>query len=211
MSDALVGATVTPRSVVVDPDATRPTPRRGYETGWWGMVVLIATEAMIFAGLLSSYFFLRAVSKEWPQGGIEPPELKLIVPFTFVLLGSSIPIFWAEAGIRKGRQRTLRIGLLLSFLMGAAFLGNQVYEYRQLTFGLRDNAYASIFYVTTGLHGLHVLVGLLMNLVIQLKAWMGKFTAERHLTVAVFSLYWHFVDVVWIFVFSSLYLSAHLK
>src|SRR3954454_9334144 len=184
---------VTPRAIVVDPDATQPAPRQGRETGWWGMVVLIATEAMIFAGLISTYFFLRGGSHTWPQGGIEPPELKLIVAFTVVLLARSLPVFWAEAAIRKGRQGPLRIGLLLSFLMGAAFLGNQVYEYRQLTFGLRDNAYASIFYLTTGLHGLHVLIGLLMSLVIQLKAWMGKFTAERHLSVQVFSLYWHFV------------------
>ncbi len=183
--------------------------RRGYPIGWWGMVVLIATEGTIFAGLLSSYFFVRATSPEWPLEGIEPPELTLIVPFTFVLLASSLPLFWAEAAVRRGRISAVRTGLLISFVLGAAFLANQGYEYYELDFGLRDNAYTSLFYVTTGLHGLHVLVGLLMNLVVQAKAWTGRITTERHLTLSVFSLYWHFVDVVWIFVFSSLYLSAH--
>ncbi len=183
--------------------------RRSYPVGWWGMVVLIMTEAMIFAGLLGSYFFVRAISPEWPLGPIEPPELARISLFTVVLLGSSVPIFWAEAGIRKGNQRRLRMGLLLSFLLGATFMVNLFFEYDELHFGVRDNAYASLYYAITGLHGLHVFVGLLMNLIVQIKAWQGKFSASRHLTVEIFGLYWHFVDVVWIFVFSSLYVSVH--
>jgi heme/copper-type cytochrome/quinol oxidase subunit 3 len=196
---------------VVSAAPAAPASVRGRPTGWWGMMVLIATEGTIFLGLLSAYFFIRASSRSWPQGGIEPPELKLIVPFTVVLLASSLPLFWGEHAIARGRQGALRAALAISFVLGLAFLLNQVKEYRDLTFGLRDNAYASLFYVITGLHGLHVAIGLLMNLVVQLKAWMGKFTPERHLTVTVFSLYWHFVDVVWIFVFSSLYLSAHVR
>jgi heme/copper-type cytochrome/quinol oxidase subunit 3 len=78
-----------------------------------------------------------------------------------------------------------------------------------LHFGIKDNAYGSLFYVITGLHGLHVLIGLLMSLVVQAKAAVGRITTERHETLRVFSMYWHFVDVVWIFVFSSLYISPH--
>jgi heme/copper-type cytochrome/quinol oxidase subunit 3 len=192
-------------TVAVPPASRR---RRTYPTGWWGMVVLIMTEAMIFAGLLGSYFFVRAISPEWPLGGIEPPELRRISLFTVVLLGSSVPVFWAEAAIRRGDQRRLRLGLLLSFLLGVSFMVNLVFEYEELHFGVRDNAYASLYYAITGLHGLHVFVGLLINLVVQVKAWQGKFTASRHLTVEIFGLYWHFVDVVWIFVFSSLYVSV---
>jgi heme/copper-type cytochrome/quinol oxidase subunit 3 len=201
----------TTAPAAVPPDATAPAPSRGYETGWWAMVVLIITEAMIFAGLLASYFFLQAASKEWPPPGIEPPELERIAVFTVLLLASSLPLFWAEPAIRRGDIRRLRIGLLVSFLLGAAFLANQAIEYVELPFAWGDNAYTSIFYTITGLHGLHVVVGLMINLVVQLKAKLGKVSAERHLTVAVFGLYWHFVDAVWIFVFSSLYLSAHLK
>jgi heme/copper-type cytochrome/quinol oxidase subunit 3 len=105
----------------------------------------------------------------------------------------------------------LRAGLLISFLLGAVFLVNQVLEYEELHFGVRDNAYTSTFYVITGLHGLHVMVGLVMSAVVQVKAWTGRITRERHVTAQVFSMYWHFVDVVWIFVFSSLYISPHLR
>jgi heme/copper-type cytochrome/quinol oxidase subunit 3 len=195
-------------TVIVAPPAARS---RGRSVGWWGMVVVIATEGTIFLGLLSTYFFLRASSPRWPPAGVELPQLPLIIVFTVVLLGSSVPIFWAEAGIAAGHQGRLRAGLLASFVMGAAFLGNLGYEYSQLTFHWTDNAYASIFWTTTGLHGLHVLGGLLISLVVQAKAWSGKLSADRHVSMEVFSLYWHFVDGVWIFVFSSLYLSAHLQ
>ena len=195
---------------VIPVDITEPTRRKGYSTAWWGMVVLIATEAMVFAVLLSAYFFLRASSKEWPIGGLEKPELKLTLIFSFVLWGSSIPIFWAEAAIRRGDTGKLRAGLLTSFLMGAAFLLYTAKDFNDLHYGWRTNAYGSIFYIIVGLHALHVIVGLLINLLVQIKAWLGKFTSERHVTVEVFSLYWHFVDVVWVFVFLSLFVSPHI-
>src|SRR5207245_10157068 len=181
-------------AVAVAPDATAPAAVKGYETAWWGMVVLIATEATIFIGLLSAYFFTRATSPDWPQGGIEAPELPRILVFTVVLLASSLPLFWGEAAIRRGRVGRLRVALFLSFVLGLAFLANQALEYRDLKFDVHVNAYASLFYVITGLHGLHVLVGLLMSMVVQAKAALGKLSADRHLTVSVFSLYWHFVD-----------------
>lgn len=196
-------------AVVTVPAAPDAAPR--HPVGWWGVVSLIATEATIFAALLSSYFFIRASSSTWPQGGIEAPELKKIGAFTVVLLASSIPLVIAEPAARKGNIRRVRSMLFLSFVMGAGFITHQAFEYRALTFGIRDNAYASLFYVITGLHGLHVLVGLLMSLVVQAKAWTGRITKEHHLTLTVYSYYWHFVDAVWIFVFSSLYLSAHVN
>lgn len=203
-----VTAPTVTETVVVAPPKTRT---RGRAIGWWGMVVVIATEATIFVGLLSTYFFLRASSPQWPPVGIKPPDLGNISVFSVVLISSSIPVFWAEAGIRAGRQRRLRVGLLLGFLMGAAFLAYQGYEYSHLDFHWTDNAYSSIFYATTGLHGLHVLVGLLMSLVVQAKAWSRKLSADHHVSMEVFSLYWHFVDGVWLFVFTSLYLTAHLR
>ena len=202
---------MTVSTATLPADITAPTRRRGYSTAWWGMVVLITTEAMVFAVVLSAYFFLRAASKEWPLGGLEKPELQLTTLFSVVLWGSSVPIFWAEAAIRKGKVGKLRVGLLVSFLMGLAFVAYTVKDFNDLHFGWRTNAYGSIFYVIVGLHGLHVVIGLLINLVVQIKAWQGKFSAHRHTTVAVFGLYWHFVDAVWIFVYSSLFLSVHLR
>ena len=178
--------------------------------GYWGMVILIITEATVFLGLLSAYFFLRASSTTWPQGGIRPPELGRISLFTVVLLASSAPLVWGEVAIRRGRTRQLQVALLISFLMGVAFVVNQVIDFASLEFKASDNAYASLFIVITGLHGIHLVVGLLMSVVVQAKAALGWFAADRHVTVTVFGLYWHFVDAVWIVVFSSLYLSAHL-
>ena len=189
---------------------TRSAETKGHSIAWWGMAVLIMTEAMIFATLLSSYVYVRAASKEWPLGDIEPPELKIIWLFTAILLGSSGPMFFAEHGIRKGNQTRLRVGLALVTVMGVTFFGYLIYEYRELEFGIRDNAYASLFYTIIGLHGAHVAGGLLMIGMLQVKAWMGRFSAERHETVAVIGMYWHFVDVVWVFVFSTLYLSANV-
>ena len=194
-----VTAPAVTETAVVAPPQTRT---RGRPIGWWGMVVVIATEATIFVGLLSTYFFLRASSPHWPPVGIKPPDLGYISLFSVVLIASSIPIFWAEAGIRAGQQGRLRAGLLISFLMGASFLAYQGYEYSHLDFRWTDNAYSSIFYATTGLHGVHV---------VQAKAWSRKLSADHHVSMEVFSLYWHFVDGVWLFVFSSLYLSAHLR
>jgi heme/copper-type cytochrome/quinol oxidase subunit 3 len=200
-------AAVQPQGLPVQP----VEPRRGRSTAKWGMAVLIMTEATIFAGLIGSYFFVRAEHGEWPPPPIEAPELEAIALFSIILLGSSGPMVWAEHGIRHGQQWRLRLGLLLTFLMGTAFICFQGVEYVELDFGIKDNAYASLFYTITGLHGLHVLIGLLMILMIMVKAWMGKFSGQRHLLVEMVGLYWHFVDAVWVFVFSSLYLSSHLK
>ena len=108
-------------------------------------------------------------------------------------------------------MRGLQVALALSFLLGAAFLASQVVDYQDLTFGIRDNAYAALFYVTTGLHGMHVAVGLAVSLAVQAKVAAGRIGADHHLSVRVFSLYWRFVDVVWIAVFQLLYLSTHVR
>jgi heme/copper-type cytochrome/quinol oxidase subunit 3 len=184
---------------------------RSRQVGSWGMVMLITTEAMIFGALLSAYFFVRANSATWPQGGIKPPALWPILPFTMVLLASSLPLFWGEAAIKRGRVGQLRVALAISWILGAAFVANQVHEFAILEFSAKDNAYASLFVVITGLHGLHLLAGLLMSAAVQIKAGKGWFDAGRHQTVTLFSMYWHFVDVVWIFVFTSLYLTAHIR
>jgi heme/copper-type cytochrome/quinol oxidase subunit 3 len=105
----------------------------------------------------------------------------------------------------------VRLGLLISFVMGLAFVGYTIKDFNDLHFGWRDHAYGSAFYTIVGLHGLHVIVGLAMNVIVQIKAWQNKFSAERHLTVDVFSLYWHFVDAVWLVVFPTLFLSVHIR
>ena len=191
-----------------------PAPRRvaaGRDKAWWGMLVVIATEGMIFLVLLAAYFFLRASSSEWPPAGVELPELFQTSIFTAVLLGSSLPVFWADAAVKRGHVGRAQLGLLLSWLMGVAFLVHTALDFEQLHFGWRDHAYGSIYYTVIGLHALHVVVGLLFSAVVQLKLQRGMLDANRHKTLDVFSLYWHFVDAVWIFVFSSLILSVHVR
>jgi heme/copper-type cytochrome/quinol oxidase subunit 3 len=182
--------------------------------GWWGMVWLIATEATLFAMLIASYFYLRFRSApEWPPSPIEAPELTLPLIMSAILLSSSIPVHFAESAIKKGNVRGLQVGLAVGWLLGAVFLG--------ITWGLewpetlhhftpRTNAYGSMYFTITGFHGAHVLVGLAFSAWTQVRAWQGAFDADRHLTVQNFTMYWHFVDVVWIAVLATIYVSPHL-
>ena len=179
--------------------------------GWWGMVWLIATEATLFAALIASYFFLRFRSgPEWPPGDIPAPELELPLIMSAILLSSSIPVHIAEAGIKKGSQSRLRWGLAGGFLLGAVFFGITVgieWPEKLHEFTPTTNVYGSLFYTITGFHLSHVLVGLLISAWAQVRAWQGAFDADRHLTIQNFAMYWHFVDVVWITVFATIYLS----
>jgi heme/copper-type cytochrome/quinol oxidase subunit 3 len=184
---------------------------RGRSPAWWGMILLIVTEGILFSILLTSYWYLRFEhGPVWPPDGIDKPELwPLVGIMTPVLLLSSVPMHWAELGIKRGRVGQLRLGLLVTFLMGVAFLSLQGVEYveKLREFTPRTDVYGSLFFAITGFHGIHVLVGLLMNLWLQWYAWRGGFTEERFVPVENVVLYWHFVDAVWIFIFLTLYLS----
>ena len=184
----------------------------GKSTAWWGMVLLIFTEATFFAILLTTYWYIRfSHGPVWPPDGIEKPSLFLISIMTPILLLSSAPMHWAETGIKKGRTGRLKVGLFVTFAMGATFLIMQGFEYHDLVkeFTPRTDVYGTLFFTITGFHGLHVLIGLLMNMWIQYYAWRGRFTAERYTHVEVVAMYWHFVDAVWVFILASLYPAPH--
>lgn len=183
--------------------------------GYWGMLGLITTEALLFSSLIASYFYLRfrAGPHQWPPPGIAPPELTLPLVMTAILWSSSIPVHLAAKAIERGRQRGLRLGLLAGFVLGATFLGLQLFvEYpRTLTlFTPRTNAYGSLFFTLTGFHGFHVLVGLALSVFVQVRAWQGAFDHRRHLMVRNFAMYWHFVDAVWALILCTVYLSPRL-
>jgi heme/copper-type cytochrome/quinol oxidase subunit 3 len=178
-------------------------------TGWWGMVLLILTEAALFAYLLFGYFYLGSMARGgWPPSG--PPGLRLALPNTGILLLSSGAMWYAESGVRRGDQNRLRLGLVLALVLGCVFVGLQAVEYGHQHFTPRSSAYGSLFFTITGFHGAHVAVGLLMIAFVSVRAWLGHFTARRHLAVTNVSWYWHFVDAVWLAVFASLYLSPRL-
>jgi heme/copper-type cytochrome/quinol oxidase subunit 3 len=185
---------------------------RGKSPGWWGMVMLIATETMFFTLLLTSYWFLRfRHGPVWPPDGIKKPDLFLVSIATPILLLSSAPIHWAELGIKKGRVWQLRFGLALTFLMGSAFLTLTAIEYVQKVkeFTPTTDVYGTLFFSITGFHAFHVFVGLMMNLWVQYYAGRRRFDAAHYVPAEVLTMYWHFVDVVWIFIFTTIYLSPH--
>lgn len=181
--------------------------------GWWGMVGLITTESMIFGSFVVSYFYLRFTSApQWPPGDIPKPDLVLPLIMTAILWSSTIPVHLADRGIRKGNATVLKIGLALGFVLGATFLALQVgIEYPEVLheFTPTTQAYGSLFFGLTGLHGLHVVAGLLLNGWVQVRAWHGAFDEHRHVTVQNFAMYWHFVDAVWAMVLFTIYLSPH--
>lgn len=184
--------------------ATRRNP------GWWVMALVIATEAMLFAYLLFAYFYLGSMTVgEFPTGG--PPDLKLSLPNTIILLVSSGTMYWAERGIRAGSQFRLRLGMAMTFVLGVIFLVIQAIEYSHKSFAPQTNAYGGLFFTITGFHGAHVLIGLLMNVVVQIWAWRGWFGVDRHLAVTNAAMYWHFVDAVWLVVFFSLYITPRFS
>lgn len=183
------------------------------EVGWWAMALLCATEAAFFAYLLMSYFYLSLRSPGRPPPGIEAPRLVRPSVMTALLVSSSLMLWWAERGIAEGRQRRLRIGLVGTLLLGAAFVTLQVLEYRRELAVMQPgtHAYASVFYTTTAFHGAHVTFGLLLLLFTLTRALMGHFGEQSYLGVTVTSLYWHFVDVVWLVIFTTLYLSPRWR
>jgi heme/copper-type cytochrome/quinol oxidase subunit 3 len=181
--------------------------------GWWGMLMLIATEAMFFTILLTSYWFLRfRHGPVWPPDGIKKPELLLVLIATPILLLSSAPMHWAELGIKRGRVWQLRLGLLITFLMGATFLSITAIEYVEKIkkFTPTTDAYGTLYFSITGFHAFHVFVGLMMNLWLQYYAGRGRFDAAHYIPAEIITLYWHFVDAVWVFIFVIVYLSPHV-
>ncbi|HEY6830214.1 MAG TPA: cytochrome c oxidase subunit 3 [Gemmatimonadaceae bacterium] len=181
-------------------------PAHHANPGWWAMALIITTEAMLFAYMLFSYFYIGSMTiGPFPSSG--PPKLDLTLPNTAILLLSSGTMLWAERGIRAGNQLRLRLGMLITLVLGIVFLLIQGIEYSHKQIALQSNAYSGLFFTITGLHGAHVFVGLLLNAVVQVWAWRGWFTAERHLAVTNAAMYWHFVDAVWLVVFFSLYIT----
>jgi heme/copper-type cytochrome/quinol oxidase subunit 3 len=178
-------------------------------SGWWGMWTVIATEASLFAYLLFAYAYLASQA----HGGFVPeaPKFKLAGPNTALLIASSFVLYWGESGIKQGKRARLMTALALTFVMGAAFIGIQILEWKAKTYGPSTDAYASSYFITTGFHMAHVAAGLLIIGALLLWTSLGKFNAERHAAVSVGALYWHFVDVVWIAVFLTFYVSPYLS
>jgi len=184
-----------------------PTGRTGL--GSWGVGTLIASEAALFSYLLFSYFYAGAVE---PKGWLleTHPSLRLALPNTILLLASSGVAWWGERGILIRRRHQALLGFGAAFLMGAAFALVQGLEWQQKPFHFGTSDFASLYFVTTGFHMAHVLVGLLVLAALFLWTVLDYFSPRRRLTVTAGVFYWHFVDVVWLFVFTTYYLTPYL-
>jgi cytochrome c oxidase subunit 3 len=170
-----------------------------------GMLLFIASEIMLFGSFFTAYFFIRVSGNaEWP---LHPFHLPVFIAGvnTTILVTSSFTMHWALQAIKRGNRAGLQAGLVLTFLMGLTFLLTQVTEYARVGFAPHDGAFGTIFYCLTGLHGAHVFVGLTILLFVTIRAFRGHFSPAHHHGVEIGGIYWHFVDVMWIVVYATIY------
>jgi cytochrome c oxidase subunit 3 len=176
-----------------------------------GMWVFLGSEVMFFTALIGSYLILRVAQPQAWEG--HPNQTPLNIPVTavntFLLICSSVTMVKAFAAVQDGLQKQLRMWLLATVIIGASFVGVQVYEYRELihnNFLPSTSLFGSTFYTMTGFHGFHVTMGVICMIYVTLQAYRGRYTAKDHRGVEVIGLYWHFVDLVWIILFTIVYL-----
>ncbi len=181
----------------------------------YGMILFIASEVMFFVGWFWSWFdfslfpstISEVVAGQWPPKAIEavmdPFDLPLLN--TLILLCSGTTVTWAHHSLIHGDRDGLKKGLWATILLGILFTSIQVYEYSHAPFAFGGNTYSSAFYMATGFHGFHVLVGTIFLIVCLVRSYKGHFTPRQHFGFEAAAWYWHFVDVVWLFLFIVVY------
>jgi cytochrome c oxidase subunit 3 len=179
---------------------------RGTSSPILGMVLFVASEAMFFAALFGAYASMAAKAAIWPPLNIPIPDLPIPIVLTVVLVSSSVVLQIGVGFARRGNSTGLGWSLSLTVLLGVTFLALQSYDYSQLTFGIHSGIYASLFYVMTGLHMAHVVGGVVFLSLVLAQHWTGQLSLRRHEPVEAAAIYWHFVDVVWIGLFTTFYL-----
>lgn len=178
----------------------------------FAVVLFIASEVMFFFAFFWAYFnssmpiLSFAAQETWPPEGIVPLHTWGL-PFinTVILLTSGATVTWAHHALKAGHRGQLKTGLFLTWVLGFIFLGTQAYEYSEATFGFTDGIYPSTFYLATGFHGFHVLIGSIFLFICWVRALKGDFTPKQHIGFEAAAWYWHFVDVVWLFLFAWVY------
>jgi cytochrome c oxidase subunit 3 len=172
----------------------------------WGLLTFLISESLMFCGFFATYLILRGGKEVWPPEGTEV-ELLLPTINTIILVSSSFVIHLGDAAIKKNDVKGLRLWYIATAIMGAVFLGGQAYEYATLGYGLTTNVFSNCFYLMTGFHGLHVFVGLLLILgVLWRSRRNGHYSESKHTGVEMAEIYWHFVDIIWIILFTLLYI-----
>jgi heme/copper-type cytochrome/quinol oxidase subunit 3 len=171
----------------------------------WGIVLFLMSEAFLFGSLFATYYYLRAETAVWPPVGVQI-DSALGVINTVILLSSSGVMWWAGKSIQNNNQKGLTKGLAAVIVLGVIFLGITIFEWTHESFRPWTSAYGSIFYTLTGFHALHVLGGVALMAALLRRNLKHQFSASRFMAVEIGSLYWHFVDLIWIFVFTTLFI-----
>lgn len=179
-------------------------------SGWWGVCMLIVTEASLFGYLLMSYYYLWSQTlQKWPPEGL--PDLKLPGLNTAILLSSSVFVWLAEHFIKKSAKNKSALGLCGAIILGAIFIAIQCKEWMDKDYGLQTHIYGSLYFTITGFHMLHVAVGLIMLGILAFWTFRGFYDARRYEAIRIGGLYWHFVDAVWILIFSTFFILPYLR
>jgi cytochrome c oxidase subunit 3 len=173
-----------------------------------GMLLFIISEIMVFGAFFTAYFFIRVVAEGHTWFPVDGKDLPVAVAGvnTAILVSSSLTLHWAQTSIKNGNRFGLQAGMTATFLLGLTFLFIQINEYVHIGFAAQDNAQATVFFSLTGLHGAHVTIGLLLLGMVTVRAFKGHFSAEHHMGLEIPGIYWHFVDVMWIVVYTSVYI-----
>ena len=180
-----------------------------------GMLLFICSEVMFFSGLFAAYFSVRAQSVQWPPIVANDPELTehfnlhaeplFALVLTLILITSSVTCQLGVWAIRRDDRTGFIRAIGVTLVLGIVFLIGQIYDYATLGFGISDTPFGTTFYTLTGFHGAHVFGGAVMLAVVLYRGLAGQFSARHHDAVEATSIYWHFVDVVWIGLFATLY------
>jgi cytochrome c oxidase subunit III len=189
---------------------TLPVGTAGHKSGgWWGVLALIVTEGFLFGYLLFTYFYLASQAEQhWPPSGM--PVLFMPGVNTIILLTSSVFVWLCEYCLRRAKKRFSLLTMAIAIILGSCFVYIQLLEWGKKSYGMTSNLYGSLYFTITGFHMLHVIVGLLILLLLLIWIAFGYFDSRRNVAVSIGGLYWHFVDVVWLLVFTSLYLTPFL-
>jgi cytochrome c oxidase subunit 3 len=173
-----------------------------------GMLLFIISEVMVFGAFFTAYFFIRLVAEGHTWFPIDGKALPVAIAGmnTAILLSSSLTMHWAQTSIKNGNRFGLKAGMLLTSLLGATFLFIQINEYVHIGFSPQDFAQGTIFYGLTGLHGAHVFIGLTLLVMVTVRAFRGHFSPEHHHGVEIPGIYWHFVDAMWVVVYTTIYI-----
>ncbi len=180
-----------------------------HASGWWAVLTVVATEGALFSYLIFSYFYIASHSASpWPPFGA--PDMKLAIPGTIILIAGSFTMMWGEHGIRRGQRWRLVAGIAATLVLGIAFIVLEAFDWLEKPFVFGTDVYSSLYFTITGFHLAHVVIGLILLAVLLVWTAFGYFGETRHAAVSIGTIYWHFVTVVWLFVFSTFFIAPRL-